>query len=102
MTNPETPQNADSNKAKWFVATICREERSLAYIRIQANSLEEAEMKADEYSGDDIAMDNWEIVHGDDWIESVEPDNGKQSHRFSLVVEQEADATTNDGGQDND
>jgi hypothetical protein len=100
MTNPETPQNADSNTLKWFVATICREQHDLAYIRIQANSREEAEAKASKYTGELIY--DWDTVYGDDWVESVIPNDGKQSYRFSRVDEPEADETPNDGGQDNE
>ena len=100
MTNPETPPSADGNTLKWFVATICREQHDLAYIRIQANSRDEAEAKAGKYTSELIY--DWDTVYGDDWVESVIPDDGKQSYRFSRVDEPKDDAAANDGGQDND
>jgi predicted lipoprotein len=103
MTNPQAAQNADGNTPKWFVATVCWEQRSLAYLRIQANSLEEAEEKADEFKDETDERDyHWNPVHGDTWVESVKPDDGMKSYYFSRAISLEETSNPNDGGQDND
>jgi len=84
----------EPEQLKWFLATFCREERSLAYVRFNAKSQAEAEVKADELSSDDIL--DWEPVHGDEWVEAVKPDDGKQSHCFSRVVKQDGEGAANE------
>jgi len=88
-TPKRTPQ-------KCFVATFCYEQRSLAYVRIKATSQEEAEEKAWGLADDDF--DRWKIVHGDQWVESVEPHNKKQKFVFSQLVKDEPQ----NGGQSNE
>jgi hypothetical protein len=100
MSNAQPKQNEEGATPKWYVATLCREERSLAYLRIQATSQDEAETIADDYSRDEVEC--WEIVHGDDWVESVGLDYETQSHRFARIIAQHSAATVKERGQDDE
>ena len=100
MTNPETPQNADSNTPKWFVATICREQHDLAYIRIQANSREEAEAKASKYTGELIY--DWDTVTATTGLSPSFPTTANSLTASPAWTSRKRTTTPNDGGQDNE
>jgi len=80
---------------KWFVATLCCEERSLAYVRIKAASREQAEEKA-WHINDNVPVTDWETVYADQCVESVEADDRGKFGGYSRVVKED---NAQNGGQ---
>ena len=73
---------------RWFVAELCREERNIALIRIQAESQQEAEQIAKDFDTSEIM--SWDdVAYIENWVESVQPNDGEETY-FSAIVEKKS------------
>jgi hypothetical protein len=90
--------SSDTEQGQWFIATICQEERSLAYLRVRAKSEEEAVEKAHECISDEEDEHDyyWDSVYADITVDWVEPDDGKRSYGISRVVGQDGEGVANE------
>ncbi|MGD0138972.1 MAG: hypothetical protein ABSD28_08855 [Tepidisphaeraceae bacterium] len=68
----------NANAMKRYEVMLYWTQYNKATITIKANSLADAEAKADEICSDEI--DDWNPVDGELWVESVDPCEEDKSH----------------------
>lgn len=68
----------DKNQRKKYIAILTFTQYSRATVIIEANTLEEAEEKAEEIFPDEV--EDWNLVNGEVSVESVEPVTERRNH----------------------